>query len=47
MNLGAHEARLDGLDGTVLVGTHRERDGERVRPLVLGPREGAVVEAGQ
>lgn len=47
VNLGAYEARLDGLDGTVLVGTHRERDGERVRPLVLGPREGAVVEAGQ
>jgi hypothetical protein len=36
---------VDGLSGTVLIGTDRERDGARVDgALELGPWEGAVLE---
>jgi alpha-glucosidase len=45
LNLGAAEAHLEGLDGAVLVGTGRERDGEPVGGrLSLRPSEGVVVE---
>ncbi len=47
MNLSDAEVTVDGIDGTVLVGTDRARDGERVAgALRLGPWEGAVLEAG-
>ena len=44
LNLGGREARVDGVDGTVRIGTRRGRDGERVSgPLRLAAREGVVV----
>ena len=47
VNLSDAEVTVDGIDGTVLVGTDRARDGERVAgALRLGPWEGAVLEAG-
>jgi alpha-glucosidase len=43
LNFGAREAVVPA-QGTVALGTRRERDGEAVsRELALGPREGAVV----
>jgi hypothetical protein len=42
MNLGDAEATAD-LTGTILVGSNRERDGERVEGLTLGPSEAALV----
>jgi hypothetical protein len=44
VNLGEADATVD-LSGTILVGTDRSRDGERVDSgLALGPAEGAVLE---
>jgi len=44
VNLDATPAGLDGVGGTVLLGTHRERDGARVRErLALRGWEGVVV----
>ena len=45
VNLGDGEVEVEGLAGTVLVGTDRARDGEAVSgALRLAPGEGAVVE---
>jgi alpha-glucosidase len=45
LNLSSAPVAIDGLDGTVLVATRRERDGERVNgTLALGPWEAAVLE---
>ena len=45
VNLGSEDAEVQGLAGTVLVGTDRGRDGEAVSgSLRLAPGEGAVVE---
>ncbi|CAN5286307.1 alpha-amylase family glycosyl hydrolase [soil metagenome] len=45
LNLGDVGALLEGLDGTVLIGTSRERDGESLDGgLSLRPSEGVVVE---
>ena len=44
VNLGDNAARLDGVRGTVLIGTARDRDGAAVSgTLDLDPAEGAVV----
>ncbi len=44
VNLGESEATVD-LTGTILVGTDRDRDGERVESgLRLGPAEGALLQ---
>jgi alpha-glucosidase len=45
LNTSASEVSVPGLDGSILIGTRRERDGERVRAaLALGPGEAVVVE---
>jgi len=45
VNLGEGEAVVEGLAGTILIGTSRDRDGEQVRAgLRLGAREGALLE---
>lgn len=47
LNLGDSPTRLDGVDGSILVATDRNRDGERLHgALELRPRE-AVVAAGE
>ena len=43
INLGESEATVD-VAGTILVGTERARDGERVEGLRLGPSDGALLE---
>src|SRR5262249_58185235 len=43
LNLGDAEATID-LAGTIVIGTRRDRDGERVDSLVLGSAEGALLE---
>ena len=43
INLGDGEANVE-LAGTILVGTNRDRDGEQVSSLTLGPSEGALLE---
>jgi alpha-glucosidase len=46
VNLGGEDAALDGLAGTVLIATDRERDGEQVASaLALRPSEGVLLEA--
>ena len=45
LNLSDGELLLEGLEGAVLIGTDRSRDGEAVAgALRLGPGEGAVVD---
>jgi hypothetical protein len=45
VNLSAAEVEVAGLEGVVLVGTDRARDGEAVDGVLrLGPWEGAVIE---
>jgi hypothetical protein len=45
VNLGEEEVEVEGLAGTVLVGTDRARDGEAVAgALRLAAGEGAVVD---
>jgi len=44
VNLGDDEAVVEELEGAILVGTNRERDGERVSGLRLAPAEGALLE---
>jgi len=43
LNLGADAATVD-VSGMILVGTRRDRDGEDVSGLTLGPYEGALVQ---
>jgi alpha-glucosidase len=43
VNLGYRTASFDGLSGTVVIGTDRARDGERVEALELDAREGVLV----
>jgi alpha-glucosidase len=44
LNLTDRAARVDARDGTIAIGTHRDRDGERVgRRLSLRPWEGVVL----
>ena len=43
VNLGEREARLDGVSGTVAIGTTRERDGEAVAGVRLARSEGVVL----
>ena len=44
LNLGDTDATVDGLDGRVVIGTRRGRDGESVAgSLTLAPSEGVVV----
>jgi alpha-glucosidase len=46
VNMSDAEVTVDGVDGTVLIGTDRARDGERVEGgLRLGPWQGAVLAA--
>jgi alpha-glucosidase len=46
VNLSGAEVRVEGVGGTVLVGTDRARDGEEVSgTLRLGPWEGAILAA--
>jgi alpha-glucosidase len=43
LNLGDGPARIDGVDGAIVLGTRRERDGEPIGGrLELGPREAVV-----
>jgi len=45
LNLSEGDLQVEGLEGTVLIGTDRTRDGEAVAgALRLGPGEGAVVD---
>jgi len=45
LNLSEGELQVEGLEGTVLIGTDRSRDGEAVGgSLRLGPGEGAVLD---
>lgn len=47
VNLGGDDAVVEGLAGTILIGTSRERDGEPVRAgLGLAAFEGALLERG-
>ena len=47
LNLGDRPATLGGVEGAVVLGTRRGRDGEQVAGrLELGPREAVVVSAG-
>jgi hypothetical protein len=44
LNLGEDRAVVDGVTGTVVIGTGRHRDGRPVEvPLVLEPSEGVLV----
>jgi alpha-glucosidase len=46
LNLSDREARVEVRDGTIAVGTRRDRDGERVgRQLSLRPSEGVLVKS--
>ena len=46
VNLSDRELKADGVEGQVLIGTTRHRDGERVRgPLRLAPWEGVVLDS--
>jgi alpha-glucosidase len=48
LNLADAATTVEGLDGTILLGTTRARDGETVGgALTLGPWEGAIVELGR
>jgi hypothetical protein len=43
LNLGREAVSLDGLDGAIVIGTDRARDGERLTgTLELAPREAVV-----
>jgi len=47
LNLGDAPGALDGVAGTIRIGTSRGRDGERIKgTIVLGPWEGVVLETG-
>jgi alpha-glucosidase len=47
LNLGERPARIDGVDGAIVLGTRRERDGEPIDGrLGLGPREAVVASSG-
>lgn len=43
LNLGERSARIDGVNGAIVLGTRREREGEPIDGrLELGPREAVV-----
>jgi alpha-glucosidase len=47
LNLGERPARIDGVDGAIVLGTRRERDGEPIDGrLELAPREAVVASSG-
>ena len=43
VNLSDEHVVVDAIEGTILLGTIRARDGDVVRPLGLAPAEGAIV----
>jgi alpha-glucosidase len=47
VNLGTEPAEIGGVEGSLRLGTNREREGEVVRSLTLAPGEGAIVTLGR
>ena len=44
INFGSDAAEIDGVEGSIALGTHRGREGEPVKGRIrLGPAEGVVV----